>query len=161
MKAKFVYKGGPGSGHYGHGGRPGKQGGSLPGNESQGGHDSPFTASEMSADARAMRRMTEELDRQRADEKKKRKAEGDLEEASRKRDAKGVLDAEHEMSQTEIVNDAKRGLRDLASRANEWSARDTIIKLANKYLGESYAALGGKEGQDRDWEDLVIHAWHH
>ncbi len=29
MKIKFVYKGGSGSGHYGHVGRPGKQGGSL------------------------------------------------------------------------------------------------------------------------------------
>lgn len=38
MKLKFVYKGGPGSGHHGHVGRPGLVGGGLPeGNVSQGG----------------------------------------------------------------------------------------------------------------------------
>ena len=30
MKVKFTYKGGHGSGHHGHAGRPGKVGGSLP-----------------------------------------------------------------------------------------------------------------------------------
>ena len=34
MKLKIVLKGGPGSGHAGHGGRPGKRGGSTPGGAS-------------------------------------------------------------------------------------------------------------------------------
>lgn len=37
MRAKFVYKGGSGSGNYGHGGRPGKVGGSAGGAGGSGG----------------------------------------------------------------------------------------------------------------------------
>lgn len=37
MKLKLVHKGGPGSGHHGHKGRPGKRGGSLPGKGRRGG----------------------------------------------------------------------------------------------------------------------------
>ena len=35
MKLKFSYKGGTGSGHHGHAGRPGKVGGSVPGHVAQ------------------------------------------------------------------------------------------------------------------------------
>lgn len=44
MKAKFVFKGGAGSGHHGHAGREGKRGGSLPGTGGGSGENIASTA---------------------------------------------------------------------------------------------------------------------
>ena len=66
MKLRMVYKGGPGSGLHGHAGRPGKQGGSAP--EGAAGASPNLEA-------------------------KARQAQADMEEASRTRDAEGVLNA--------------------------------------------------------------------
>src|SRR4030065_156216 len=57
MRARFVIKGGPGSGHKGHAGRPGRVGGSLPGEGGTAGDLGPFV-SDLSAYLRAYKYIT-------------------------------------------------------------------------------------------------------
>ena len=88
-------KGGPGSGFYGHKGRPGEQGGSLPRGESN-------SASDENSEI---------------------------------------------MDPNEIVRDARSSIKLLSRNLGNWAARDSIMLLANKYLGTDYVSLGGKEGK--------------
>jgi len=92
---KIVFKGGPGSGHFGHKGRKGQQGGSLP-------KDGATSASDESSEM---------------------------------------------MDPNEIVSEARSSIKLLSRNLGNWAARDSIMLLANKYIGTDYMSLGGKEGK--------------
>lgn len=50
-------------------------------------------------------------------------------------------------SPQDMLNVTKRGLKKMADNVNQWSVRDSVMRMANKYLGTDLLALGGKEGQ--------------
>jgi len=94
-KLTIRLKGGAGSGNFGHKGRPGEVGGSLP-------RGSSASASDNTSDI---------------------------------------------MDPNEIVRDARSSLKLLSRNTATWAARDSIMLLANKYLGTDYMSLGGEEGK--------------
>lgn len=106
MKMKMIYKGGKGSGHFEHEGRPGKHGGSLPSDEHHGKTDS---------DKRA----------ERADKRKIRRAQADEEEAARRRDARGVAKARYEMSELRKSLNFQDGKYKMQAGRSIWIKNDT------------------------------------
>lgn len=61
-------------------------------------------------------------------------------------DGRAMRPESDEMSDKEVLRDVKRSLTNLANNVRSWAARDTIMELANEYLGTDYVSLGGEEG---------------
>jgi len=51
-----------------------------------------------------------------------------------------------DMPPKKVIANVKASLSNLAASVNTWAARDTIMTLANNYLGTDYVSLGGEQG---------------
>ena len=146
MKLRMVYKGGPGSGHHGHKGRPGKVGGGLP---------------EGAEDRTGLTKIDAHVKRVRQEEA--RQAQADMEEASRTRDAAGFVSARDKYaalqkpSWRQISNDLPEGLAyivhdaiaDLRENPGKTPASTFIDAVENQsYYGSRPSVVAAR---DRAW----------
>jgi len=105
MKAKLVYKGGAGSGDFGHEGQTGHYGGSLPKDQrGSGGGNREQTEGDIE---RARKREDEQRQEQREDEKKASDLFAKMEELARGRDAAGFMRAARELTSLNVPKDIK------------------------------------------------------
>jgi hypothetical protein len=132
-KIIFRLKGGVGSGFRGHRGIPGHQGGSQA-EGATGNTDEEKRASQYDIDMRKAKRITEGM------------RNNQFVEHMQEQDKKKIPEKKAEMPPKKIIAKVKASLNNLAQNVNTWSARDTIMTLANEYLGTDYVSLGGEEG---------------
>ena len=51
------------------------------------------------------------------------------------------------MSDKEVIRSARRSLKNMAANVHQWSVRDSLMTIANDFLGKDYVALGGESGK--------------
>jgi len=55
--------------------------------------------------------------------------------------------SEDMMSDAEVISETRDVFKKWKDKTNQWSIRDSIMNLSNKYLGKDYVSLGGPTGK--------------